>query len=136
MLTSPPIFSTHSALLPPLPHVQLLESSEQSEEPTTFEVGAGDIVGNRLFEVGSQCLLLLDLLLRLLLALLLRQRLLFPWPTCTLCCACCAVPAALSLQAFDEAVRGLAVGGATRVKVSSPAGTLSRLGSCGSGANQ
>ncbi|EFN56844.1 hypothetical protein CHLNCDRAFT_144428 [Chlorella variabilis] len=47
---------------------ELLESSEQSEEPTTFEVGAGDIVGNRLFE------------------------------------------------AFDEAVRGLAVGGATRVK--------------------
>lgn len=33
--------------------LQLLESSEQSEEPTTFEVGAGDIVGNRLFEVGA-----------------------------------------------------------------------------------
>lgn len=38
--------------LPPVSRsVQLLESSEQAEEPTTFEVGAGDIVGNRLFEV-------------------------------------------------------------------------------------
>ncbi|PSC74353.1 peptidyl-prolyl cis-trans FKBP-type [Micractinium conductrix] len=47
---------------------ELLESSDQSEEPTTFEVGAGDIVGNRLFE------------------------------------------------AFDEAVRGLAVGDVTRIQ--------------------
>ena len=37
--------------------LQLLESSEQSEDPTTFEVGAGDIVGNRLFEVGVNCML-------------------------------------------------------------------------------
>lgn len=36
------------------PCPQLLESSEQNEEPTTFEVGAGDIVGNRLFEVRGQ----------------------------------------------------------------------------------
>lgn len=36
---------------------QLLESSDQSEEPTTFEVGAGDIVGNRLFEVSTNPLL-------------------------------------------------------------------------------
>ncbi|KAI7842806.1 hypothetical protein COHA_003552 [Chlorella ohadii] len=47
---------------------ELLESSDQSEDPTTFEVGAGDIVGNRLFE------------------------------------------------AFDEAVRGLAVGDITELK--------------------
>lgn len=47
---------------------ELLESSDQNEEPTTFEVGAGDIVGNRLFE------------------------------------------------AFDEAVRGLAVGEFTRIQ--------------------
>ncbi|KAL4452593.1 hypothetical protein ABPG75_008255 [Micractinium tetrahymenae] len=47
---------------------ELLESSDQNEEPTTFEVGAGDIVGNRLFE------------------------------------------------AFDEAVRGLAVGDFTRIQ--------------------
>jgi len=34
--------------------LQLLESSEQAEEPTTFEVGAGDIVGDRLFEVRGK----------------------------------------------------------------------------------
>lgn len=33
---------------------ELLESSDQSEEPTTFEVGAGDIVGNRLFEAFDE----------------------------------------------------------------------------------
>lgn len=42
------------------PWKQVLESSRMSEEPTTFEVGAGDIVGNKVFEVrrrrrGSRC---------------------------------------------------------------------------------
>lgn len=43
------------ACAPPFPGLaplQLLGSSDTNEEgPTTFEVGAGDIVGNRLFEV-------------------------------------------------------------------------------------
>lgn len=47
----------HPACPPPrcLPSgaLQLLESSDTNEEPTTFEVGAGDIVGNRLFEVSA-----------------------------------------------------------------------------------
>lgn len=41
--------------------LQLLESSDKSEDPTTFEVGAGDIVGNRLFEVGGWVVVLVVL---------------------------------------------------------------------------
>lgn len=48
---------------------EVLESSRASDAPTTFEVGAGDVVGNRLFE------------------------------------------------AFDEAVRGMAVGESLGIKV-------------------
>lgn len=33
---------------------EVLESSRASDEPTTFEVGAGDIVGNRLFEAFDE----------------------------------------------------------------------------------
>lgn len=47
----------------------VIGDSDEGEEPTTFEVGAGDIVGNRLFE------------------------------------------------AFDEAIRGVAVGEMVRIKV-------------------
>lgn len=50
---------------------QILESSRSSEEPATFEIGAGDVVGNNLY------------------------------------------------QAFDEAVRGLAVGDSVKIKVES-----------------
>lgn len=49
--------------------LQVLESSRAENEPTSFEVGAGDVVGNNIF------------------------------------------------QAFDEAVRGLAVGDKARIKV-------------------
>jgi len=33
---------------------ETLESSRASNEPTTFEVGAGDVVGNRLFEAFDE----------------------------------------------------------------------------------
>ncbi len=33
---------------------EVLESSRASDEPTTFEVGTGDIVGNRLFEAFDE----------------------------------------------------------------------------------
>lgn len=33
---------------------EVLDSSEASDEATTFEVGAGDIVGNQLFEAFDQ----------------------------------------------------------------------------------
>lgn len=33
---------------------EVLESSKASDEPTTFEVGAGDIVGNQLFEAFDE----------------------------------------------------------------------------------
>jgi FKBP-type peptidyl-prolyl cis-trans isomerase 2 len=52
---------------------EVLESSKAPNEPATFEVGAGNIVGNRIFE------------------------------------------------AFDEAVRGLAVGETVSIKVSKQA---------------
>lgn len=58
---------------------EVLESSIPSNEPATFEVGAGNIVGNRIFE------------------------------------------------AFDEAVRGLAVGETVSVKVSKHANKSDEL---------
>lgn len=57
----------------------MLESSRANDEPATFEVGAGDVVGNNLY------------------------------------------------QAFDEAVRGLAVGDKVRIKVSPLSPTLAPL---------
>lgn len=33
---------------------EVLESSKASDEPTTFEVGAGDIVGNQIFEAFDE----------------------------------------------------------------------------------
>ena len=33
---------------------EVLESTRASDEPTSFEVGAGDIVGNRLFEAFDE----------------------------------------------------------------------------------
>ena len=33
---------------------EVLDSSEASDEATTFEVGAGDVVGNQLFEAFDQ----------------------------------------------------------------------------------
>jgi FKBP-type peptidyl-prolyl cis-trans isomerase 2 len=33
---------------------EVLESSRASDDPTSFEVGAGDIVGNRLFEAFDE----------------------------------------------------------------------------------
>ena len=33
---------------------EVLESSRASDEPTTFEVGTGDIVGNKLFEAFDE----------------------------------------------------------------------------------
>jgi hypothetical protein len=33
--------------------LQVLESSRDVEEPLTFEVGAGEMMGNRLFQVGG-----------------------------------------------------------------------------------
>ena len=55
--------SAHGCLLLPPPS-QLLESSDAAEDPTTFEVGAGDIVGNRLFEVRRLRVLLVLVLWR------------------------------------------------------------------------
>ena len=119
--------------------LQLLESSEQAEEPTTFEVGTGDIVGNRLFEASRPslpcctCRCLCSALLpwpvpRCFYAL--TSLSLHPaapraehttpaFPVCLLPLLTACPPAFLSccMQAFDEAVRGLAVGDYTRVKV-------------------
>lgn len=33
---------------------EVLESSRATDEPTSFEVGAGDVVGNRLFEAFDE----------------------------------------------------------------------------------
>ncbi len=33
---------------------EVLESTRTTDEPTTFEVGAGDVVGNRLFEAFDE----------------------------------------------------------------------------------
>ena len=124
--------------------LQLLESSETAEEPTTFEVGAGDIVGNRLFEASCRRICCRTCCRRCSLCSL---RLLLPchyarstaalrgphiawasWHSSELALPCLPCPACLPalscpglprLQAFDEAVRGLAVGDYTRVKVGS-----------------
>jgi hypothetical protein len=41
-----------SAVHFPLVYVQVLESSREAGEPLSFEIGAGDITGNPLFQVG------------------------------------------------------------------------------------
>lgn len=35
-------------------HLQVLESSYEANEPLCFEVGAGDMMGNKLFQVGQE----------------------------------------------------------------------------------
>jgi hypothetical protein len=87
----------------------VLESSQESGEPLTFEVGAGEVMGNKLFQVSGPALSSV-LQFREFLVCMNREAL------------SCQTAQHVICQGFDEAIRGLAVGQATIIEVSSSRG--------------